>query len=104
MKTFEPEKVRQFFFIILLSILGIVLFIYLNAFTPSFLGAVTFYVLMRKYMKGMLIRKWKPASAALLLMLVFFTIILLLVFILINTVSSKVGYVINNATELTSSI
>jgi predicted PurR-regulated permease PerM len=104
MKTFEPEKVRQFFFIILLSILGIVLFIYLNAFTPSFLGAVTFYVLMRKYMKGMLIRKWKPASAALLLMLVSFIIILLPVFILVNTVSSKVGYVINHATEITSSI
>jgi len=104
MKTFDTEKVRQFFFLLLLFVLGIVLFTYLKSFTPSFLGAVTFYVLMRKYMKGMLIRKWKPASAALLLMLVSFIIILLPVFVLVNTVSSKVGYVINHATEITASL
>jgi predicted PurR-regulated permease PerM len=104
MKTFEPEKVRQFFFLLLLFVMGVVLFIYLKSFAPSFLGAITFYVLMRRYMKKMLIRKWRPASAALLLMLVSFIIILLPVFILVNTVSSKVGYVISHATEITASI
>ena len=104
MDTFNPEKVRQFLFLILLFVLGIVLFIYLNSFIPSLLGAVTFYVLMRKFMKDMLIRKWKPASAALILMLISFIIIMLPVFILVNTVSSKVGYVINHATEITTSV
>jgi predicted PurR-regulated permease PerM len=104
MKTFEPEKVRQFFFIVLLSVLGLVLFIYLKSFIPSLLGATTFYVLMRKYMKQMLVRKWKPASAALILMLVSFIIIMLPVFLLVNSVSSKVGYVISHATEITASI
>lgn len=102
MKTFEPEKVRQFFFIALLSVLGLVLFIYLKSFTPSFLGAVTFYVLMRKYMKRMLLKKWKSSSAALLLMLISFIIILLPIFLLVNAVSAKVGYVISHATEITS--
>ncbi|HEY4965734.1 MAG TPA: AI-2E family transporter, partial [Puia sp.] len=69
MKTFEEEKVRQFFFIVVLFVMGIVLYTNLRYFLPSFLGAVTFYVLMRKFMKGMLERKWKPATAALLLML-----------------------------------
>ena len=77
MKTFEPEKVRQFFFIVILAVLGLVLFNYLKSFIPSFLGAITFYVLMRKYMKQMLLKKWKPAGAALLLMLVSFLIIML---------------------------
>jgi predicted PurR-regulated permease PerM len=104
MKTFDPEKIRQFFFIVLLSVLGIVLFTYLKSFLPSFLGAVTFYVLMRKYMKDMLARKWKPASAALLLMLISFLCILLPVLIFVNTISSKVGYLINHATEITGSI
>jgi|SRR5450432_686266 predicted PurR-regulated permease PerM len=104
MNTFDPEKVRQFLFLILLFVLGIVLFIYLKSFAPSLLGAVTFYVLMRKYMKDMLVRKWKPASAALILMLISFIIIMLPVFILVNTVSSKVGYVINHATEITTSV
>lgn len=104
MKTFEEEKLRQFFFIVVLSIMGIVLYANLRYFLPSFLGAVTFYVLMRKFMKGMLERKWKPATAALLLMLVSFLIILLPVFIFVNAVSTKVGYVINHATELTGSL
>jgi len=104
MKTFEPEKIRQFFFIVLLGILGLVLFTYLRSFIPSFLGAITFYVLMRKYMKKMLVNKWKPASAALLLMLVSFLIIMLPVFMLVDMVSSKIGYVINHAPEITSSI
>jgi predicted PurR-regulated permease PerM len=104
MKTFDREKVRQFFFIILLSVLGIVLFNYLKSFIPSFLGAVTLYVLMRKYMKRMMAKKWKPASAALVLMLFSFLILLLPVFLIVNSVSTKIGYVISHATELTSSL
>jgi len=104
MKTFEPEKVRQFFFIVVLSVLGLVLFTYLKSFLPSFLGAITFYVLMRKYVKKMIENKWSPAAAALLLMLVSFLIILLPVFIFVNTVSSKIGYVINHATEITGTL
>jgi predicted PurR-regulated permease PerM len=104
MKTFEPEKIRQFFFIVLLTTLSIVLFTYLKPFIPSFLGAVTFYVLMRKYMKNMLLNKWKPASAALLLMLVSFLIIMLPVYTLVDMVSSKIGYVIDHAPEITSSL
>ena len=101
MKTFEEEKVRQFFFIVVLSLMVIVLYSYLKYFLPSFLGAVTFYVLMRKYMKQMLERKWKPAGAAALLMLISFLMILLPVFVFVNAVSSKVGYVISHATEFT---
>src|SRR5450631_2659139 len=104
MKPYDPEKVRQFFFIVVLTILSIILFIYLKSFLPSFLGAVTFYVLMRRHMKRMLTKKWKPASAALILMLFSFIMILFPVFILINTVSSKVGYVINHATEIPRSL
>jgi predicted PurR-regulated permease PerM len=104
MKTFEPEKVRQFFFIVVLSVLGLILFTYLRSFLPSFLGSITFYVLMRKYVKKMIENKWSPAAAALLLMLFSFLIILLPVFIFVNTVSSKIGYVINHATEITGTL
>ena len=104
MEPFGPEKVRQFFFIVILLILSYILFTYLQSFLPSFLGAFTLYVLMRKYMKKMLANHWKAATAALVLMLISFLMILMPVFILINTVSSKVGYVIHHTTELTSSI
>jgi predicted PurR-regulated permease PerM len=104
MKPFDPEKIRQFFFIVILSVLGLILFVYLKSFIPSFLGAVTFYVLMRSHMKRLLARKWKPGSAAFILMLFSFIMILFPVFILINSVSSKVGYVISHATEITASL
>jgi predicted PurR-regulated permease PerM len=103
MKTFEPEKVRQFFFMAVLTVLGIILFLNLTAFLPSFLGAITLYVLMRKYMKELIKRKWRPGAAAVLLMLISFLILLLPVLLVINAVSSKVGYVINHAKELTGS-
>ena len=104
MKPYDPEKVRQFFFIVVLAVLAIILYTYLKSFLPSFLGAITFYVLMRRHMKRMLVKGWKPASAALILMLFSFIMILFPVFILINTVSSKIGYVIDHATEITGSL
>ena len=104
MDRFNPEKVRQFFFLVVLVVMGGILFSRLQGFLPSFLGAVTFYVLMRKYMKSLIIRKWRPWAAALALMLLSFLIIMLPVFFLVNLVSSKVGYVITHAPELTSSL
>ncbi|HEY2648849.1 MAG TPA: AI-2E family transporter [Puia sp.] len=103
-KPYDPEKVRQFFFIVILVVMAIILFTNLKSFMPSFLGAITFYVLMRRQLKRLLAKGWKPASAALILMLFSFILILFPVFILINTVSSKIGYVINHATEITSSL
>ncbi|HEY4156378.1 MAG TPA: AI-2E family transporter [Puia sp.] len=104
MNTFNPEKVRQFFFLAVLVLMGALLFSKLQTFLPSLLGAVTLYVLLGKYMKRLLTRKWKAWTAALLLMLLSFLIILLPVFFLINTVSSNLSYAISHVQELTSSL
>ncbi len=104
MNTFNPEKVRQFFFLVILVLLGMLLFFRLQGFLPSFLGAVTLYVIMRKYMKRLLDRKWRPWAAALILMLLSFLVIMVPVFFLVNAVSSKIGYAISHAQELTSSL
>jgi predicted PurR-regulated permease PerM len=104
MDRFNPEKVRQFFFLVILVLMVAILFSKLQSFLPSFLGAVTFYVLMRKYMKLLLLRGWKPWAGALILMLLSFLIIMLPVFFLVNTLSSRVGYAIGHAQELTSAV
>ncbi len=104
MNTFNPEKVRQFFFLAILVLMGSLLFTRLQGFLPSFLGAVTFYVLMRKYMKLLLLRKWKTWAAALILMLLSFLIIMLPVFFIVNTISSRIGYAISHVQEFTSSL
>jgi predicted PurR-regulated permease PerM len=103
MNRFNPEKVRQFFFLVVLVLTGALLFTRLQGFLPSFLGAFTLYVLMRKHMKKLLARKWRPWTAALLLMLLSFLIIMVPVFFLVNTVSSKLVYTISHAQELTAS-
>ena len=104
MDRFNPEKVRQFFFLVVLVVMGGILFSKLQGFLPAFLGAVTFYVLMRKYMKSLIIRKWRPWAAALALMLLSFLIIMLPVFFLGNGVRAKVGDGITHEPELTGSL
>lgn len=101
---FDPEKVRQFFFLAILVLTGVVLFTRLEGFLPSMLGAFTFYILMRRYMNALLSRKWKPWAAALVLMLLSFLIIMVPVFFFVNTLSTGVGYLISHVTELTGTL
>ncbi len=65
----DASKLRQISFIIILLLLGFILFTELKNFIPAFLGSLTFYVLMRKWMFRMVyVRKWKPGAAACVLM------------------------------------
>jgi len=100
----DPEKVRQFFFIAVLLAMAGILFFELRGFVSSFLGAVTLYVLMRRFMKRLIEKKWKPGLAALMLMLISLVAIMLPVYLLVNTLVSRLGYVVSHAPELTSSL
>src|SRR6187401_2312543 len=72
-ETINTNLLRQIFFIALIVFLGIVLFRELWFFTPAFLGAVTFYVIMRERIFYLTeVKKWKPAGAAWVLMLLSF--------------------------------
>jgi predicted PurR-regulated permease PerM len=94
-------KIRQVSFIAILVLLGWILFMELKSFMPAFLGAVTLYVIMRKWMFRMVhVRKWKPAFAAGILMLASFIIILVPVGAVINMLSSKINFAIQHSTEL----
>ncbi len=104
MTIFHPEKVRQFFFLSLLMLMAAILFYQLRGFVSSFLGAVTLYVLMRRFMKGLLRKKWKPWLAALMLMFISLLLIMLPVYLLINTLVSRIGYLVSHAPELTSAV
>ncbi len=50
MSHLDNERLKQIIFLLILAFLAIILFKELYAFLPGFLGAVTFYVLSRKYM------------------------------------------------------
>lgn len=101
----NQNQLRQFFFIILILLLGILLFTELYIFFPALLGAITLYVLLHKWMLYLTEKKkWRKGGTALLLMLFSFIVILLPVGLLINMLSSKVTYAIQHSAELTTAL
>lgn len=100
MSYIDSHKLRQVSFIAIVLLLGYVLLRELKAFIPAFLGAVTLYVIMRKWMIRMLLRKMRGSLAAALLMLTSFIIIMLPVWLIVNLASSRIGYVIAHSQEI----
>ena len=97
--------IRQVLLLFIIVLLGIILWIQLGTFLPAFLGAYTLYVMMRKYML-MLQAKYKrrPGLSAGLLMLLSFLIIMLPILVLVNMMSTKVGFAIQHSSEVMRAI
>lgn len=105
MRYFDSNKLRQLSFLIIVLVLGGVLFSTLKGFLPAFLGALTLYVLMRKWMFRMIyLRKWKPSTSAGLLMFTSFIIIMLPVWLIVNMLSSRINFAIEHSGELMNSL
>ncbi|MGZ8538314.1 MAG: AI-2E family transporter [Flavisolibacter sp.] len=103
--TIDNNLLRQIFFIALILFLGIVLFRELWFFTSAFLGAVTFYVVMRDRMFYLTEKKgWKPVTAAWVLMLLSFFVILVPIGVLGNILYSKISYVVTHSSEMLNSL
>src|SRR3990170_559796 len=101
----DSHKLRQVSFIIILLLLGYVLFRELKNFIPAFLGAVTFYVLMRKWMFRMVyVRKFKPGRAALVLMFTSFIVIMVPIWTVVNLLSPRVSYAIQHSSDVMAKI
>ena len=101
MTQIPNNAIRQVLLLSFLLILGWILFTQLRTFLPAFLGSYTLYVMMRKYMfmlEGKY--KWRKTWAAILLMFLSFLIILLPIYILINMMSSKIGFAIQHFGEV----
>jgi predicted PurR-regulated permease PerM len=103
--TIDNNLLKQIFFIAIILFLGIVLARELWFFFSAFLGAVTFYVLMRQRMFYLIEKRgWKPERAALILMLLSFFMILVPLGLLGNILYSKISYVVAHSTELINSL
>jgi len=103
--TIDTNLLRQIFFIAAIVFLGIVLFRQLWFFSSAFLGAVTFYVLMRKRMFYLTEnRGWKKSSAAWILMLLSFFVILVPIGILGNIMYSKIADIVTHSSEYLNSL
>jgi predicted PurR-regulated permease PerM len=101
MNPVNSQHIRQISFYILLVFLAVFLFLELSSFLPALLGAITFYVLMRKRMQRLVHKKkWSPGLAATVLLLLSFLIVLVPVGLFINIISAKVSYAINHSNHV----
>lgn len=103
--TINTNLLRQVFFIAIIVYLGIVLFRELWFFASAFLGAVTFYVIMRKRMFYLTEnRKWKASTAAWILMLLSFFVILVPIGVLGNIMYAKIADIVTHSNEYINSL
>ena len=101
MSNSKSENIRQLSFYALLVFLSIFLFLQLSSFLPALLGAVTFYVLMRRPMNFLVTKKhWPKSLAAISLMLASFIVVMLPVSLLVNVLYSKIDYAIQNSNQV----
>ena len=101
----HQNRIRQIFFLVIIALLGLLLFLELYTFLPALLGAVTLYIVMRKWMFYLTIKKkWRKAWTAALLMFASLIVILLPIAVLINMLSSKITFAIQHSNELISAL
>lgn len=94
MKSIDQNIIRQLFVLLLIVLIGGLIFWEMVPYLSGVLGAITIYVLFRKWMSKLVKRGWNPNLAATLIMLISFVLILVpvggLVLMLGNKVSSAV--------------
>lgn len=100
-QVIDQNRIRQFFFILIILLLGILLFFELQSFLPAMLGAITLYILLHRWMFFLTEKKkWRKGWTAILLMFFSMIVILMPVGLLVNMLSSKVNYAIEHSEEL----
>lgn len=105
MSLIDNDRLKQIAFLLIIVLLGILLFLELYTFFPGFLGAITLYILCRKWMFRLVEdRKWKSSLAAALLMTLSFLIILMPIGMLVNMLMAKASYAAEHSSELIKGI
>ena len=101
----HQNRIRQVFFLIAIVLWGGLLALELSSFLPALLGAMTLYIVLRRWMVYLVnIRKWPPGLAAGVLMLLSFIVILIPIGLLATMLSSKVTYAIAHSNELVEAL
>jgi len=101
----HQNRIRQIFFLVIIVLLGLLLFLELYIFLPALLGAITLYIIMRRWMFYLTImKKWRKGWTAALLMFASLVVILLPIAVLVNMLSSKITFAIQHSNELVSAL
>jgi len=104
MNLLKPNLVRQLFVLLLIVFLGVLIFKEIAPYLSGVLGAITLYVLMRKWMEKLVNRGWKKSLAASVLMLGSFVGILIPIVLIVVMLSSKIGQAVSNSEKVVDAV
>lgn len=104
MDRLKPSLVRQIFVLLLILFLTVLIFKEILPYLSGVLGAVTLYVILKRWMKSLLNRGWKPPLAATLLMTLSFVGILIPVSIIAFMLTNKIGKAVANSERVLSAL
>ena len=104
MKKISSQIIRQVFILLLILFMGCLIFKEMLPYLTGVLGAVTVYVLMRKWMAKLVKKGWKPTLAAIMLMVISFVGILLPVVGIVLMLGNKIGKAVKNSEELVHAV
>lgn len=99
-----PKIIRQTFVLLLILFIGFLIFKEMMPYLSGVLGAITIYVLLRRWMVILINKKWNPDFAAIFLMLISFVCILLPVTGLLIMLGNKIGDAVTNSEQVTQAL
>lgn len=100
MSKIHPNIIRQLFSLLLILLMGYLIFKAFAPFLTGILGAITLYILLKKWMRTLVLeKKWKASLAASILMIVSFFVIIIPVGLTIMMLTSKIGSASNKISE-----
>ncbi len=104
MKNISPNIIRQVFVLLLIFLIGGLIFREVLPYLSGILGAITIYVILRKWMVSLVKKGWNPDFAAITLMIGSFVGILMPVAGVIIMLSNKIGDVTKNSEKVVLAI
>ncbi len=101
MSTTFNNKLRQIVLLLVISVLAFLLLKEFAVFLPGFLGAVTFYILLRESYFNLTIKKhWNKTLTALLFIIACIVVIALPAYFAIELISAKISAILSNPLDL----
>lgn len=99
------NRIRQVSFLLIVTALAIIVFKQLYIFFPGFLGALTLYILCRRYYFHLTEkRKWNKSLTAILFMVLFMACIVAPVYLALQMVFQKVTGIMDNPEQVNQAI
>ncbi len=100
----KPQLVRQLFLLLIILFLTVLIFKEITPYLSGFLGAITLYVLLRKWMEALARRKWGRPWAAAFLMFMSFIVILVPISLIVMMLTSKISKAVKNSEKVTQAV